>query len=133
MAKININELSIGELRKIYSDFFPESSPEDIINLPIGTIQAMITDEIENSTSIDPLGENEENFGIYSSVKHCPTRKKKAKRLRKKWRSVEYKKIKKGDWAKHSRRRIKDSETTNRTFINKASKSYTPNRTQKHI
>ena len=129
MSKININELSIRELKEIASELFPEMSIQDINSTPLGILQTMVMDEIEISISLAPLEEGDESFELYSSMKHTPSRKKKANRCKKNNRTQKYRKeIKEGDlMAKHIRKRV-DEDTTNRAYLNKASKSYVPYR-----
>ena len=127
-----ITEMSIKDLKKLGSDLFPEMTEESIVKLPINTLQSMIIEKLEKSNFFE---EDDEEIKEETDIltKHCPSRKKKANRMKKKYRKIKYNKGKKGDWAKHSRKKIKDSETTNRSFINKASRSYTPNRRQRYV
>lgn len=130
MTKINVNELSIKELKDLSFELFPDLTSKEINSTAIGVLQTMILEELENFTSIDPLVEREENFDISSYSKHLPSRKKKANRIKKKNKPIKYKKVKKEKeevFGKHTRKKV-DSETTNRSYMNKASKSFIPNR-----
>jgi len=127
MSKINVNELSINELQEIVSGFFPKMSLEDINNISVSTLQMMITDEISDAVLTEPLEEFQDTFESYSFSKHLPSRKKKAKRIKKNSKIIKYQKSKNKLIAKQTRKRV-DEETTNRAYLEKASKAYIPNR-----
>lgn len=130
MSKINFNEMSMKNLLETIHELFPEMSDDSIMNSSLSTLEALMADKLND---LDFFDENIEVEEEEYEIKHFPTRKKKAKRMKKNNQLTKYKKIKKGDWAKHSRKKLKDSEITNRSFNNKASKSYTPNRRHGYI
>ena len=121
----NLAELSIKDLKELIYSFYPKMSEEDIYNTPLSLLREMVEEEFERQ---EMLEEAEEEVSVFTvSLKHSPSRKKKANRLKRK--TVTYNKVKKGNnRVKYTRRRVEKEETTNRSYMNKASKAYIPDR-----
>ena len=125
MKNINVNELSIKELKELASELFPDMTLQGINSTAIGVLQTMVLEELEYYDSLEDR-EEEYDLEISSSIKHSPSRKKKANRVKKD--TIKYKKVKKSKEAVQYKRRKVSAETSNRSYMNKASKCYVPNR-----
>ena len=124
MKNYNLSERSIDEIIDIVKEYRPEMSKEDITSLSLNDINEIIITSISCIES-----EPEEGEGSGYIAKHCPSRKKRCKRIKKRVTTVKYRQKKREEemYGKRTRRRV-DCETTNRSYINKASKSFVPNR-----
>lgn len=105
---------SISDIIEKVKDNYPNINNNEILSLPLLKINELII-SIEDDDFED----------VDFSKKHCPTRKKRAKRLFKKHKKT-YKKEKDESITK-TRKRVEE-DVTNRSYINKASKSFVPNR-----
>ena len=113
LLNLNLNS-TINDIVELVKDFYPGMEVKDILNLPLLKINELINAINEDDCEEDVFPE-----------KHCQTRKKRTKRLCKKYKPHYKKETDKS--SKKTRKKVGE-DVTNRSYLNKASKSFVPNR-----
>lgn len=111
----NLIKMDINELREVMSEFFEEDAVNEMLKLP----KKDIINILEAESICTSTGE------LLVSQKHVPSRKKNAKRLSKHILKTKYKQKKRKKWQEKRSIEVKSEDTTNRSYMNKASKGYT--------
>lgn len=107
----NLNDMNVSELKIALADFFDEASIEEIFRLYTHEeITQILHQEREEISAMDS-----------ATSKPVSSRKHRGKTTQ----TVEYKKQKAKKWIEKRRTNVKTEETTNRAYLNKASKGYT--------
>ena len=106
-----LNEMTVSELKVALADYFDAESIEEIFKLYTHEeIAEILHQEREEISAMDS-----------ATSKPVSSRKHRGKAFQ----TVEYKKQKAKKWIEKRRNSVKTEETTNRAYINKASKGYT--------